>query len=181
MNRQKGRACFAGTRLEAFRALQRNYEVKSVLTLPGSRVHQQCADDDFPVQLISPGEKKDRKEAAFKFLTQQSVDLVLSAGFPFILPGSLLQSGPTFINSHPSLLPAYPGYNAIKEAFKNQEEYLGVTVHFMVEEVDAGQQIHQETVWVKGLTLPEVYHLLFGMVEPRAITRALDLLARANS
>ena len=117
---------------------------------------------------------RNRKDAAFRFLAEQSVDLVISAGFPLIIPPSVLRSGPAFLNSHPSLLPAYKGYHPVKQAFENGEEYMGVTVHRMVEEVDAGPVLHQEMVWVKDLELPQIYDLLFSVVEPMAITRSLE-------
>ena len=93
------------------------------------------------------------------------------------MPRFVLESGPLFLNSHPSLLPAYKGYHAIKEAFENQEEYMGVTGHRMAEEVDAGPVIHQEKVWVKGMVLPQIYDLLFAVVEPMAITRSMEKLS----
>ena len=172
MSRQRPTSCFMGTRLEALQALWRYAEVMAILTIPGSWVHQYCESQGLACHLGRKGMKED----TFQFLLQQSAQLVLSAGFPFVLPGTVLRSGPLFINSHPALLPAYKGYNAIKEAFQSQEEYMGVTVHFMIEEVDAGPHICQEKVWVKGMTLQEIYDLLFGVVEPMAITRAMEKL-----
>jgi folate-dependent phosphoribosylglycinamide formyltransferase PurN len=170
MSQLKPTVCFAGTRLEALKSIQRFADVTSIITAPGSWVHSQRQPGGPPMELID----KNRKDEAFRFLTEQSVDLVISAGFPLILPPSVLQSGPVFLNSHPSLLPAYKGYHPITQAFENREEYMGVTVHRMAEEVDAGPVIHQERVWVKGLELPQIYDLLFGVVEPMALTRSLQ-------
>src|SRR3972149_4044332 len=153
MNTRRPSACFAGIRLEALQVLQRYTQVTSIITLPDSWVHRYCASNEIPVELI---EKRSR-DKAFHFLANQSASLVVSAGFPYILPRFVLASGPTFINSHPSLLPAYKGIFAIKEAVDNHEEFMGVTVHYMIEDVDAGPVIHQERVWVKGLMLQEIY------------------------
>ena len=116
------------------------------------------------------------KDSIFSFLSNLSVDLVVSAGFPFILPSYVLTSGPSFINSHPSLLPNYKGYNSIKDAYKNGEDHMGVTVHYMTEELDGGDIIAQNKVSVRGMTLPEVYSLLFHTVEPETIAQSLKTL-----
>ncbi len=168
-------ATFAGTRLEAFQALSRYTRVDTILAVPGSRVHHHCTTSNIPVEL---SDHKNRAKG-FHFLREQRTDLVFSAGFPFILPNWVLQSGPLFINSHPALLPAYKGKNAIKEAYATGEPYMGVSVHHMVAEIDSGALLWQERVWVKGCTLDEIYSLLFGVVEPFAITQALAQVLHA--
>ena len=116
------------------------------------------------------------KQDAFTHLRQCNGGLVLSVGFPFILPGDVLSSGGLYVNSHPSLLPAYKGINAIRAAHADGQTHMGVTVHYMVEDVDSGETIQQEGVSVEGMELGEIYSLLFGVVEPMAITRALEIL-----
>lgn len=165
-------SCFIGTRLEAMKALCLYTNVSSILTRKDSYVHKYCKANKIATIVID----KYKKGEIFSLLSQQSVDLVLSAGFPWILPDYALRSGPIYINSHPALLPAYKGYNAIREAFNNGEEYMGVTVHYMVEEVDSGALICQEKVWVKGVCLQDMYSVLFGIVEPIAIMKSLDLV-----
>lgn len=167
-------ATFAGTRLEALQALSRYTRVDTILAVPGSRVHDYCIANDVPFEL---SDQKDRAKG-FHLLREQRTDLVFSAGFPFILPDWVLQSGALFINSHPALLPAYKGKNAIKEAYAAGEQYMGVSVHHMVAEVDSGALLWQERVWVEGCTLDEIYSLLFGVVEPFAISQALAQVLR---
>ena len=169
-------ACFAGTRLEALLALQQCREVTSIITVPDSRVHQHLESIGQQVELVT----KDSKPQAFDFLAGQEASMVLSVGFPYIIPGPVLNSGPLFINSHPSLLPAYKGSNAIKEAFNASEEYMGVTVHHMVAEVDAGPVIYQKRISVHGMELSEIYDSLFGSVEPDVITEAISRLKMGN-
>lgn len=176
MSDNRPRACFAGTRLEALQALSRFAQVVAILAVPGSQVHQHGDANGLPVTLAT---WKNRTQG-FRFLREQQVDLILSAGLPFILPGWVLQSGALFINSHPALLPAYKGKNAIREAYAAGEEYMGVTVHYMVEAVDAGSPLCQERVWLRGCTLQETYDLLFGVVEPLTITRAMEQLLRTG-
>ena len=130
-------ACFAGVRLEALLALERYACVESVITVPDSWVHRHCAGANRAVALVD----RASRAASFEFISAQDVDMVLSSGFPFILPAEVLERDTLFINSHPSLLPAYKGRNAIQEAVEAGEPYLGVTVHHMVAKVDAGAQI----------------------------------------
>ena len=167
---QNIKACFVGTRIEAMLALGRFADIISIATVEGSRVHGYCSERGIDPCLLSHSNRED----SYRFLSEQKVDIVFSAGFPFILPGRVLTSGPLYVNSHPSLLPAYKGNDAIKEAYANGEGYMGVTVHYMVEEVDAGNRIVQEKVWVRGLELRELYEVLFSLVEPIAITRAME-------
>ena len=176
INQLRPTVCFAGTRLEALKSVQRFADVISIITSPNSWVHNDWLPGGPIIELVDKREKGD----AFQFITEQSVDLVISAGFPLILPLSVLQSGPVFLNSHPSLLPAYKGYHPIRQAFEDREEYMGVTVHSMAEQVDTGPLVHQERVWVKGLELPEIYDLLFSVVAPMTITRALEQILWRN-
>ena len=169
-------ACFAGTRLAALQAVERQLDVESILTVNESRVHRYCLANDIDVNCIQPGSRP----AAYSFLERQTTDFVLSAGFPFILPLEVLDSGPVYINSHPALLPVYKGYHAIRDAFAANEEYMGVTVHYMIPEVDAGEPLVQERARVRGLSLDQVFELLFAEVEPRAITRAITKLLSAD-
>lgn len=66
---------------------------------------------------------------------------ILSAGFVDRFPGRIL-------NIHPSLLPAFPGANAVESALDHGVKVTGVTVHFVDEKVDHGPIIAQEPVEV---------------------------------
>ena len=63
-----------------------------------------------------------------------------------ILTPVFLERFPAMINVHPSLLPEFKGLHAIRKALEVGVERTGVTVHFVVEEVDAGSAIRQEAV-----------------------------------
>ncbi len=160
--------------MEALLALQRYIDITFVLATQDSYVHKFCLANNLPFLSIGKGQK----EVAFDCLSKQSVDLVLSAGFRYILPSYILSNAPVFVNSHPSLLPNYKGMNAIKEAVFKGEEFMGVTVHYMVEDVDEGPFIHQEKAWVKGMALQEIYDLIFSVVEPMAISKAMEHILR---
>ena len=163
---------FIGTRLEAFEALKRYTNIELIVTVKSSWVYNKFSNSGIKIQLID----KTNKSEIFDLLSKVKTRLILSAGFPYILPSYVLNHSCIFINSHPALLPSYKGYNAIKDALKNGEEYLGVTTHYIVKEVDAGELIFQEKVLVKNMQTEEIYELLFGVVEPFVVTKALEMI-----
>jgi formyltetrahydrofolate-dependent phosphoribosylglycinamide formyltransferase len=74
-------------------------------------------------------------------------DWVILAGFMRILSAEAVGRFPNhIINIHPSLLPAFPGAHAVESALAAGVDVTGVTVHFVVEEVDAGPIIAQREV-----------------------------------
>ncbi len=75
-----------------------------------------------------------------------SVELVVGAGYMRVLSPAFLERFPAVLNVHPSLLPRFRGLRAVERALEAGVEETGVTVHFMVEEVDAGPVIRQEAV-----------------------------------
>jgi phosphoribosylglycinamide formyltransferase 1 len=79
------------------------------------------------------------------------VSLVVGAGYMRVLSPVFLERFPAILNVHPSLLPEFQGLHAVARALEAGANETGVTVHFMVEEVDAGPIVAQEKVPV----LPE--------------------------
>lgn len=77
-------------------------------------------------------------------------DLIVLAGFMSILTADFLDRFPDrVINLHPSLLPSFPGVDAIGQALAWGVRLTGVTVHFAEVEVDAGPPVLQEAVPVR--------------------------------
>jgi phosphoribosylglycinamide formyltransferase-1 len=74
-------------------------------------------------------------------------DLVVSAGFMRILGRAFLsQFGDRTINTHPALLPAYPGAHAVRDALAANAQITGCTVHQVDAGVDTGPVIDQRRV-----------------------------------
>lgn len=74
-------------------------------------------------------------------------DLVVSAGFMRILsPVFVGAFSGRLINLHPSLLPAYPGAHAVRDALEDGARVTGTTVHFVDDQVDHGPPILQREV-----------------------------------
>lgn len=101
------------------------------------------------------------------------VELVVGAGYMRVLSPAFLERFPAVLNVHPSLLPEFRGLRAVERALEAGVEETGVTVHFMVEEVDAGPVVAQEAVPV----LPgETKESLLGRLHPvehRLLVRAV--------
>ncbi|UFT99914.1 phosphoribosylglycinamide formyltransferase [Radiobacillus kanasensis] len=82
-----------------------------------------------------------------KQLKKLEVEWVILAGYMRLIGPTLLQAYPNrMINIHPSLLPAFPGKDAIGQAFDAGVKVTGVTVHFVDEGMDTGQIIDQEAL-----------------------------------
>ncbi len=95
-------------------------------------------------------EEHDREVVAV--LQEHKVDLVCLAGYMRLLSPWFVQQFPNrILNIHPSLLPAFPGLDAQKQAFEYGVKVSGCTVHFVDENLDHGAIILQRTVPV----LPE--------------------------
>ena len=101
------------------------------------------------------------------------VDLVVGAGYMRVLSPVFLERFPAVLNVHPSLLPEFKGLHAVRGALAAGVETTGVTVHFMVEEVDAGPVVAQEAVPIlAGDTEKDVFERLHP-VEHRLLVGAV--------
>lgn len=100
--------------------------------------------DPAPFRTKLEGEGEARFVAA---VSGASPDLVVLAGFMRVLkPGFLGAFSGRIINLHPSLLPKFPGLDAIGQALKAGEAVTGCTVHYVTVEVDGGPVLGRETV-----------------------------------
>jgi phosphoribosylglycinamide formyltransferase-1 len=102
-----------------------------------------------PVEHVAPEDFASRKAFDLELadrISRYDVRLVVGAGYMRILTPAFLERFPAVINVHPSLLPEFKGLHAVKRTLEAGVERTGVTVHFMVDEVDAGPEILQKEV-----------------------------------
>ena len=86
-------------------------------------------------------------QALVRELRARRVDLVCLAGFMRLIGAPMLQAFPNAIlNIHPSLLPAFPGVEAQRQALQHGVKVTGVTVHFVTPELDGGPIVLQRAV-----------------------------------
>jgi formyltetrahydrofolate-dependent phosphoribosylglycinamide formyltransferase len=85
--------------------------------------------------------------AILKVLQQYCVDIIALAGYMRIVGTTILQEFEgSIVNIHPSLLPAFPGKDAIEQALNHGVCITGVTIHYIDEGIDTGPIIAQEPV-----------------------------------
>ena len=100
--------------------------------------------------LVIPSKGKVREEhdrEVVAALQQHKVDLICLAGYMRLLSPWFVQQFPNrILNIHPSLLPAFPGLDAQKQAFDYGVKVSGCTVHFVDANLDHGAIILQKTV-----------------------------------
>ncbi|MDD5216795.1 MAG: phosphoribosylglycinamide formyltransferase [Candidatus Omnitrophica bacterium] len=96
--------------------------------------------------------KTDFEAEIIRRVEAKKIDLIALAGFMRVLsPEFVNHFKGRVINIHPSLLPAFPGAHGIRDAFEAKVKETGVTVHYVIAEVDAGPVILQRKVAI----LPE--------------------------
>ena len=89
-------------------------------------------------------------------LRTRNVSLVCLAGFMRLLGRPFLDAFPNAIlNIHPSLLPAFPGVDAQRQAWEHGAKVAGATVHFVTGELDGGPIIRQSAIPVRDDDTPE--------------------------
>lgn len=83
-------------------------------------------------------------------------DLIVLAGFMRVLKAGFLQAfAGRIINLHPSLLPSFPGLDAIGQAYRRGVKVTGCTVHYVTPEVDGGPILDQAAVRIEPGDTPE--------------------------
>ncbi|MFJ9783770.1 phosphoribosylglycinamide formyltransferase [Amycolatopsis sp. NPDC101161] len=106
-------------------------------------------------------------------------DLVVSAGFMKIL-GEQFLGRFTVINTHPALLPSFPGMHAVRDALEAGVKVTGSTVHFADAGVDTGPIIAQEAVVVEHDDTEDVLHERIKAVERRLLVETIERLGRGG-
>ena len=129
-----------------------------------------------PVEHVDPAgfvSREDYDRELADRVAAHGVSLVVGAGYMRVLSPSFLERFPAILNVHPSLLPEFRGLNAVRRALEAGVEETGVTVHFMVEEVDAGPIVAQERVPVLPGDDEETLLRRLHPVEHRLLVRAV--------
>lgn len=112
-------------------------------------------------------------------LKSRGVELVCLAGFMRLVGRALLEAFPNAVlNIHPSLLPAFPGLDAQRQALEHGVKISGATVHLVTAELDGGPIIVQAAVPVEENDTVETLSARILVEEhriyPEAIRRVLD-------
>ena len=134
------------------------------------------------ITIISKGKPREQHDAEVgAALKAKKVDIVCLAGYMRLLSPWFVQQFPDrILNIHPSLLPAFPGLEAQKQALEYGAKVTGCTVHFVDEHLDHGAIILQKTVPVLE---DDNEHTLAARIleqEHIAYTEALNIVIQGN-
>ena len=130
--------------------------------------------------LAAHGGERDRRDLAMAdWLAARDVGLVVCAGFMGVLSAEFLARFPDrVLNLHPSLLPAFPGANAIEDAHSARAAETGVTVHLVDEILDGGPVVAQTRLPVNYDETPEGLRARIHAAEHRLLPAVVEDVAR---
>jgi phosphoribosylglycinamide formyltransferase-1 len=136
------------------------------------------------VERSSYGEDFDRvahTHRVLEALTAHDVDLVAMAGFGTILaePAFAAHAG-RILNTHPALLPAFPGWHAVEEAIAAGVKVTGCTVHVATAVVDDGPILAQEAVEVRPDDTVESLHERIKTIERRLYPDTIQAIVEGD-
>jgi phosphoribosylglycinamide formyltransferase 1 len=110
-------------------------------------------------------------------LQERRVDLVCLAGYMRLLsPQFVAAFRKRILNIHPSLLPAFPGLEAQRQALEHGAKFSGCTVHFVDENLDAGPIVLQACVPIEDSDTPETLAERILREEHRIYTEAVRIV-----
>jgi phosphoribosylglycinamide formyltransferase-1 len=154
--------------------------------VPDALILDRAREAGAPFRHIPPGKFRTKldEEAEAVYISafeEAGVDLVVLAGFMRILKGEFLRRFPQrVVNIHPSLLPAFPGLEAWRQALDYGVKVTGCTVHFVDQGIDTGAIICQKAVPVLADDTPESLHARIQVAEREIYPLALGALARGE-
>ena len=145
------------------------------------RAAEIAADAGIPSYTVRLGDHPDRAawDAAMTEATAaHAPDLIVAAGFMKILGPHFLSRFPgRVVNTHPALLPAFPGAHAVPEALDYGVKVTGCTVHLVDAGVDTGPILAQQAVEVQTSDDEQTLHERIKVVERRLLVDVLAALA----
>lgn len=173
----------SGSNAEALYHAVQNGELRGQLVgiisdKPGAFIFTRAKDWGIPLYAVSPKEfasKADYEEALLLILTELRADWLVLAGYMRLIGPTLLNAFEgRIVNIHPSLLPSFPGKDAVGQAFEHGVHVTGVTVHYVDAGMDTGPIIAQQAVEVQATR--EETEVCIHTVEHELYKTALDQL-----
>jgi phosphoribosylglycinamide formyltransferase-1 len=161
-----------------------NAEVRIVISdVAEAGILSLARERGIPSAHIPPGRFKtklepEQEQRLADMLREAGVELVVLAGYMRMIKAPLLEAFPhRIINIHPSLLPAYPGLEAWKQALDARASRSGCTVHYVDSGMDTGEIIAQSTVPVHSDDTAESLHARIQTAEHRLYAAVIAKLA----
>ncbi|MBB5325176.1 phosphoribosylglycinamide formyltransferase-1 [Anoxybacillus tepidamans] len=128
---------------------------------PEAKVVERAKKEGIPAFVFRPKDyatKADFERDILAQLTESGIEFIALAGYMRLIGPTLLSAYEgRIVNIHPSLLPAFPGKDAIGQAYRYGVKITGVTVHYVDEGMDTGPIIAQRAVPIEeGESLEQV-------------------------
>ncbi len=111
-------------------------------------------------------------------LRERQVDLVVMAGFGTVIPKAATEFPGRLLNTHPALLPAFPGAHAVRDALAYGVKVTGCTVHLVDAGVDTGPVLAQAVVEVLPRDDEASLHTRIKVVERDLLVETVGRMAR---
>lgn len=172
---------------DAIAAGQVPAEVAIVISdVPEAGILTHARQRGLPAEYLAPGKfrtklDEEAERAYVQRLQEARVDLVVLAGFMRILKGDFLRAfAQRVVNIHPSLLPAFPGLEAWKQALDYGVRVTGCTVHLVDQGIDSGPILGQEAVPVLADDTPASLHERIQLAERRLYPAVVGALAQGR-
>jgi phosphoribosylglycinamide formyltransferase-1 len=165
---------------------KRNAEAEVVLILtnnPQAYVLQRADNFEIPSHIFTRREFYETDDV-IRLLKNLQVDLIVLAGFLWLVPESLLKAFPNkIINLHPALLPKHGGKGMYgdhvhKAVLAAKEEESGITIHFVSENFDEGEIIHQSRFKIDSSDNLEVVKFKGQQLEHQHFPRVIESLLK---
>lgn len=129
---------------------------------------------DVPTFVVRPRDYANREawgEAFAAAVREHTPGLVVSAGLMRVLPAGFVQEfAPRLINTHPALLPLFPGAHAVRDALAAGATETGVSVHVIDEGVDTGPVLRRRRVPILAHDTEAELHERIKQVERPLLT-----------
>jgi len=133
----------------------------------------------FVVRVKDHGTREEWDAALAGAVASYEPDLVVSAGFMKIVGKEFLALfGGRFVNTHPALLPSFPGAHGVRDALAYGAKVTGCTVHFVDDGVDTGPIIAQGVVEIRDEDDESALHERIKEVERRLLVEVVGRIAR---
>lgn len=126
------------------------------------------------------------KDTTIQFLKSKNIDLIVLAGFLWMIPENLVKAFPNkIINIHPALLPKFGGkgmygMNVHRAVIEAKEKQSGISIHFVNEHYDEGEIISQHTCIVSENDTPESLAIKIHELEYEFFPKAIEKVLSAN-
>lgn len=145
----------------------------------GNRNACRSVADQFDVPWINIGDAQGNPDYAMleRVVDEQNIDYVVLARYMRVLPAELCWkfAGGRIINLHHGLLPSFPGFRPYEDAYQHHMLCFGATIHFIVPELDAGNQIIYQGAFsvLPGTSLADIKRLGESDHEPNCLVEGL--------